>query len=308
MLRWLILAITFGVWVLCMFAVYVHCKPPPRQEITPGLEAGLDPLFKEEELNQAWHVFVDLRGVKQDVRSAVAARWDGEAEAQLTEIGWLWSTLKKREWDESRLELSTDASFTIPPDAGLPLLQMMGQLHYKSRSAISLDKGLEGFEATFKLGQDLEVITHGVREGADLMVTQQVFRGRDKLMDEKTVIPVGQRGAPLVELFPFQRNKLLKDGYSWDIVMLDTNLADLVGKTPPKLAPLRVRCAGRQGIVHEGQLVSALKVSSQDGKARAWYSPDGVVLKQAYVISEGLELMVVRANSKTERRPPPWRR
>jgi hypothetical protein len=307
MFRWLILAITFGVWVLCMFAVYVHCKPPPLQESIPGMEAGLEPLFSEEP-SHAWLVFVDLRGLKDDAKNSPIARWSGENEAQLFEVGKLASTLKKKEGDESRLEQRTAADFAIPPDAGLPLLALMGQLHYESRSDISRETGLEVFNATFNLGQDLRVETHGVRDGVDLEVTQQLFRNHDKLMDERTVIPVGKRGMPLVELFPFQRNEQVKEGYSWDIVMLDAGLADLVGKTRPKLAPIRVKCTGRQDIFHDGQRKPALNVSSEDGKARAWYSPDGIVLKQAYTISAGLELMLVRADPKTVRNPRPWGR
>lgn len=307
MFRWLVLAITFGVWVLCMFAVYVHCKPPPLREALPGLEAGLEPLFNEKPY-RAWYIFADLRGLKQDAKNAPLERWSGEDEAQLSEIGFLESTVKKAEGDESRLMMTTEAAFSIPPDAGLPLLQMIGQLHFKSRSDISRDKGLEVFDSLFRLGQDLEVRTHGVREGADLQVTQQAFRNRDKLMDERTAIPVGQRGTPLVELFPFQRNEEVKEGYSWDIVMLDADIAHLVGKPTPRLVPIKVKCAGRQEIIHEGKRLPALKVSSEDGKARAWYSPDGVVLKQAYAISEGLELMIVAADEKTVRRPPLWGR
>jgi len=308
MFRWLVLAITFGVWVLCMFAVYVHCKPPPVQEPTPGLEAGLEPLFSEEP-RRAWHIYVDLRGLKHGAKDPALARWSGEDESQLAEVGLLVSTVKKAEGDESRLEEITEADFAIPPDAGLPFLQMMGQLHFRSRADISRDNGLEVFSSTFSLGQDLEVKTLGVREGADLEVTQQIFRNRDKLMDERTVIPVGKRGTPLVELFPFRRNTDVEEGHSWDIVMLDANVADLVGKKSPKLVPIKVKCAGRQDILHEGKRTPALKVSSEDGKARAWYTPDGVVLKQAYVISEGLELMIVRDNNpKSVRRPPSWGR
>lgn len=307
MFRWLILITTFAAWVLCMVAVYAHCKPPPVQESTRGLEAGLEPLFNEEP-RRAWCVFIDLRRMKQDDKRATVPQWNGEDESQLKEIGWLDTEQKKAEPDETRLQQTTEASFTIPPDAGLPLLQLMGSLQYKSRSDISRDKGLEVFDATFSLGVGLEVITHGIREGPDLVVTQQVFQQGKKLMDERTSIPVGKRGTPLVELFPFQRNEEVKEGYSWDIVMLKASLDDLVSKAPPTLAPLSVKCTGRQEIEYEGHSQAAFTVSSADGKARAWYSADGIVLKQAYTIAEGLELMIVRANPKTFHKLRAWRK
>jgi len=308
MLRWLILAITFAVWVLCMLAVYAHCKPPPIQEPTRGLEAGLEPLFNEEP-RRVWDVRVDLRRLKQDANPEAAAPWTGENEAQLARVGWLETTLKKAEGGESRLDQSTEADFSIPAEAGLPLLQMLGHLHYKSRSDISRDNGLEVFDAVFTLGlAGLEVRTHGVRDGGDLQVTQQIFRQGDnhkeeKLMDERTTIPVGKRGTPLVELFPFQRHADVREGHSWDIVMLKASIDDLLSKAPPVLLPISVTCTGRQEIIYEGKPHTAYTVSSRDGKARAWYSPDGVVLKQAFALAAELELIIVRVDAKKFHKP-----
>lgn len=310
MLRWLILTATFVVWAACMIAVHRHCQPPPLQEVTPGLESGLDRLFEaDNEPRRVWRVFADLERLKQGSQQRGAQPWTGQDETELTEVGWLDSTLRKRERDESRLEQVTEAVFAIPGEVKLPLLQMMGTLHYQSRSDVSRDLGLEVFSASFTLGLGLEVRTHGVREGAELRITQQIFQKGKKLLDEQQSVPLGARGMPLLELFPFQQNRDIREGRSWDIAMLDTSVADLENKARPRVVGLRVKCTGRQKITSEDDPnTMAFTVTSEDGKARAWYSADGTVLKQAYTLGEVLEVMLVRADPLKFRRRPLGRR
>lgn len=309
MIRWLILIATFAVWALCMFAVWAHCKPPDVREATAGLEAGLDALFDDaNEPQRAWRIFLDLSSAKQANPREAVAPWDGVDEKRLLDVGWLETTLKKNKRDESRVEQVTEAVLAVPPEARLPILEMMGTLHYHSRADISMDQGLEVFDATFTLGLGIKAQSHGVREGGELKVTQQITQQGNKLLDERTSIPLGERGTPLLDLMPFQQNRQINAGVSWNIAMLDTNVTDLQNSAQPKIVGLKVTCTGRQEIVHEGHKTMAFTVVSSDGKARAWYSPDGMVLKQAYNILNALDLMVVRADLKTFKRRPVARR
>jgi hypothetical protein len=295
MSRWLILIATFAAWVLCMVAVYVHCRPAEVREPVRGLEAGLDVLFDERnEVRRVWRVYVDLQRLKKSARRETVAPWSGENETSLVEVGWLESTLKKRDRDETRLEYITEAALAIPHGADLPLFELMGELHYQSRADVSRDNGLEVLSATFSMGLGVEVQTHGVREGSELKVRRQVFRDGKKMLDDQSSIAVGAKGAPLLDLFPFQQNAGVNDGYTWDITMLDMSIADVETSSQPRLVGLKVTCTGRQRIMYDGAEVSSFTVSSADGKARAWYSADGVVLKQAYTIGDVLDVMIVR--------------
>jgi hypothetical protein len=156
------------------------------------------------------------------------------------------------------------------------------------------------------MGLGVEVKTHGVREESELKVTRQVYKDGKKMLDDQSSIVVGPKGTPLLDLFPFQQNAKVKDGYSWDIAMLDMSIADVQTNTQPRLVGLKVTCTGRQRITHDGDLKPSFVVSSADGKARAWYSADGVVLKQAYTIGGVLDVMVVR--TAPEKLPPEVRR
>lgn len=296
MLRWLMLIVTFIVWAACMLVVYTHCKPPELANDARTLQAGMDTLFDPDaEPRRVWRIFVDLERLKPDAPRDVAP-WNGHDERELREVGWLDTVCKKREGDESRLEQLSEAELAAPRDSGVPVLELLGTLHYQSRADVSMDKGLEVFSAIITMGLGLSANTHGVKENGVLKVTQQVFQNDKKLLDEMQAIPVGEKGTPLVDLFPFQQNRAIRNGLRWDIAILDASVTDVQDGARPRIVPLTVTCTGRQWITHEGERREAFVVSSADGKARAWYSADGIVLKQAYSIADRLEVMVVRAD------------
>ncbi|MCY3018148.1 MAG: hypothetical protein NTW87_03830, partial [Planctomycetota bacterium] len=246
---------------------------------------------------------------KSEIRNPKSGKpWTGVDESGLKDVGYLECTLKRREHDMTRLEQFTEAELSIPEDANLPLLQLMGVLSFKSRADLSLDYGLEVFTAELSMGMGLVASSHGVRDNEELMVTQQIRQGRKILFDQLERMPIGAKSAPLVELMPFQRSPNVREGYSWDIAMLDSSLVSVDSNAKPRLIALRVRCTGRREIMHEGEKAMSYEVSSEDGKARAWYSSDGTVLKQAYTIADVLDVMVVRADPKTYCRRPNARR
>ena len=57
---------------------------------------------------------------------------------------------------------------------------------------------------------------------------------------------------------------------------------------------MKVRCAGGTTIMMRGIPVKAFEVRSDDGSARAWYSPDGTVLKQVFKLAGLVEIVLVR--------------
>ncbi|HYG76915.1 MAG TPA: hypothetical protein VEK08_18060 [Planctomycetota bacterium] len=304
MLRWTILIGTFVVWLACMGLVYVHCKPVARKDALPSAQASLEALFEEDaELERAWRVFVDPRELqtigKTDGSAPVRPPWSGVDEKRLQEVGWFKTIYKKRAGDTSRLEQLTEAEITIPAEANMPVLQMLGTLKYRNRSDISLDTGLESFNSEFNMGLGFKVISLGVRDGEYLTVTQQIFQNQNKLHDQKQKIMVGTKGTPTLELMPFQPNPNIRKDVTWEIAMLDTNTIDIAGSSPPQLQMLKVKCVGKRAISYNNAPTMSYEVKTSDGKTRAWYSADGVVLKQAFRLADLIEIVVVRADAKT---------
>src|SRR5437868_2862058 len=110
MLRWSILLATLVIWLSCMALVYVHCKPQMQREGTPNSSASLEALFAEDaETERGSRVFVDLQKLQGSFASndkkpaSASVLWDGINERNLTEIGWLKTSIKKKAADATRL-------------------------------------------------------------------------------------------------------------------------------------------------------------------------------------------------------------
>jgi len=312
MLRWSILLGTFALWISCMLLVYAHCKPQMQKESAASDTTGLETLFAEDaEMERGCRIFVDMTkmragmGGTDDPRPAnINMLWNGLEESRLTEVGWTKTSMKKKTPDATRVEVSTDAALELPIDDSMPKLaaikMFLGTISYRSRADISLDQGLETFDVELQSARGgLQAKFHGVRDGDSLNIIQQVFQGETKLMDMKQKLPVGPKDAPGIEMFPFQNTSFdIRPGAEWTISMLDTTAIDLTGQTPPHIVSTKVKCTGKRRIFYDKEQVMAFEVKSEDNMARAWYSADGVVLKQTCRFLDAFEIMVVRIEAK----------
>jgi len=307
MVRWTILLGTFALWITCMSVVYVHCKPVVHKDALPGAQAGLEAMFEDDaEMERAWHVYIDPRDLehlgKADKGNAPRSGWFGIDETRLTPVGWFKTTYKKRTGD-SRLEQLTEAEITVPSQANIPMLQMLGTLTYRNRANISLDMGLENFSAEFNMGLGFKVLSLGVRDNEYLTVTQQIFQNETKLHDQKQKLLLGLKGMPTMELMPFQPNPGVRKGAVWDITVLDTSTFDITEGAPPGLTAVKAICIGQRNITFNKAETKSFEVKTLDGKARAFYSADGVVLKQSFKLADMLEIVLVRVDAKTHSIP-----
>lgn len=311
MLRWSILLGTLALWLSCMLLVYLHCRPQMQKENATGSQAGLEMLFDENaELERGCRIFVDLQKLKNSSAeekrpAALNALWNGLDESRLTEVGWIKTSIKKKTPDATRaeqisdfkLQLSAELLNVFMPNLQLPKDSLVKiPIAGRVRSDITLDQGLETFDVDISLGiADIKIKAHGVRDGEFMNVIKQVLQGATKLLDQKEKIAVGPRDAPGVEMFPFQPTTVdIRQGAEWTISTLDTTSIDLAGLTPPRIVNTRVRCTGKRRLFYDKDQVMAFEVRSEDNQARAWYSPDGVVLKQTCRFLDAFEVMVVR--------------
>jgi hypothetical protein len=294
-----------------MTLVYVHCKPQVERENPTSNQIALDTLFAEDaELERGSRIFVDLQKLrsssKDDKRPAsMNVLWSGLDESRLTEVGWIKTTIKKKTADATRAEktstfemqLSAELINIFMPNMGLPKDSPLKiPIYGRIREDISLDQGVETFDMEISLGlADFKLLAHGVRDGDTLNVIKQVMQGSNKLLDQKEKL----KDAPAVELFPFQPTTLdIRQGTEWTISTLDATSIDLTGSTPPRVVNTRVRCTGKRRIFYDKEQRIVFEVRTDDNQARAWYSADGVVLKQTCRFLDAFEVMVVRIEPK----------
>lgn len=301
MLRWIVLFGSLALWLGCMTAVYVECKPVRVEGSEEASRMALDRMFADNAADRRmWTIYADPQEL-----SAVQSMLFGGAVGTPPRPGGLTA---KREWNglnengllkAGRLETrvknkrtySLDEETTLKLD--LPGTQL--SVNYIGSAHLTLDNGLENCRMEMKLGLagfEIDAMSVGVRENDDLQMTTNVSQKGQTLYNGKRTEKIGGNTALNAELTPFQFNPDVRIGYEWTIVMLDFNLANAGDAQGAK--PLKVKCTGNTTIIMNGRPMRAFAVRSEDGHARAWYSPDGVVLKQACQIAGVLEVVLVR--------------
>jgi len=321
----MILSVTFAVWAATMVLVYAHFSPKPESDGTPGTAVALRNMFSERaELQQSWNIYVDAERLNDNPDSAMARlmhssgrgledeppasqkktrdgqkiAWDGRDESQFVRVGWVEMVLKKP--NDLRAEQSVSMEMNFPQELRMPLLQVLGSVTWESRADITLERGLERFKSKIMLGIGLEITVLGVREEDVLALTMQVWdHGRQVINDPRT-LAVGKQAAPNVSMIPFQNNDEVKVGHSWEIPMLDP-MSGLDG--PPKVKVVKATCTGTTPIQYQGERQMAFVVETEDGKAKAWYSGGGEVLKQVFSFAGALDVVLVRVDPERERSP-----
>jgi hypothetical protein len=297
MFRWTVLAITLIVWLSCMTLVYLHYKPRDTANMATGTRAGLESIFADDaDMRQVWKIYIDPRRFQKT--NGELPVWNGLDETTFREIGDLETLLKKRGNDDTRRERTTTMFATIPPELNVMGGQAFSTVKYESRSDISMDHGLELFNAKATLGAGFEMILYGVRDGAFLKFVTQVLLGGKKQFELKRQLEIPERETPVDEFMPFNRNREVQVGYSWEFQMLDTASVDTTNLDRPPIINVKAKCTSKRQIKYNGEFVPAFEVTTEDGKARAWYSGDGVVLKQSFRLADTIELIVVRVDPK----------
>ena len=300
MLRWIILVGSFALWLGCLTIVYFQCKPPKIEGAEAASRAALDRMFSENSVDRrSWNIYIEpgeleaARGmlfggdkpkIQPSVRSA-KKEWTGMNENALVKAGRLDTRIKNKR------AFSLDEETALKLD--LPGTEF--RISYTGTAHLTYDNGIEDCSMDLKLGAggfEIDALSKGVREGSDLIMTTNIKQKEQTLYSGKRTEKIGGNTALNAELVPFQFNPDVRPGHEWTIVMLDFNLA-LTGDSQGA-QPIRVKCIGTTTVMMYGVPTRAYAVRSDDGTARAWYSPDGVVLKQAYRLAGVLEVVLVR--------------
>lgn len=299
MLRWIILIGSFALWLGCLTIVYFQCKPPKIEGAEAESRATLDRMFSENSVDRrSWNIFIEpgeleaargmlFAGDKSRVQPAVRSikkEWNGMNEMALAKAGRLDTrVMNKRTF--SLIE-ETDLKLDLPGTAF--------SITYTGSAHLTYDNGLEDCSMDLKLSAgdfEIDALSKGVREGSDLIMSTNIKQKEQTLYSGKRTEKIGGNTALNAELVPFQYRDV-RPGNEWTIVMLDFNLA-LDGDSQGA-KPIRVKCIGTTTIMMRGVPTRAFAVRSDDGSARAWYSPDGTVLKQAFRLAGVLEVVLVR--------------
>jgi hypothetical protein len=320
MLRWLILIVTFVVWLACMRLVYVNFSPHESENSIPESEGSLDNYLDESaEGKTSWSIYVDLNELKKEKLipaeatggltpepdsskgDAASAMWDGHDEDRLVQVGNLEVNIKQTHL-RTRGEEEKRLSLRVPAQLKSKLLQSLGEVTYRSRTEITMDQGIEQFYLAIQArGLSLDMVAQGTRDGNVLNVTTDIMQDNHKMMNQTQRIPISAHAAPNVGIMPFQRYKNIRENVSWEIPMVDTSSLNLTHPTEPKYIGMKVTCIGRAKIVAHGSELTAFVVKSEDGKSRSWYSADGVVLKQAFRFLDAVPVIVVRDDERSVR-------
>jgi len=313
MLRWLILIVTFAVWLACMRLIYINFAPRESDQIIHESEGALNNFFDEDvEPHSFWLIYVDPEvlknnklipaGLIEQPKENPDAKpgqphegWNGYDEHDLLQVGEIEITIKQH---RTQAEEIKHMSLRFPAQIK-SVLQQLGEMTYDSRAGLSLDHGLESFTSTFRIkGIALEGTAIGSRDGNVLNVTRDIKKDDRQIMRQSDRITVTNRAAPNVGVMPFQRHKNIQEKAEWEIPMVDTSTIDMKGTAEPKYIGIKVTCTGRVKIFARDGELTAFAVHSADDKARAWYSADGVVLKQEFNFLDVLPVIVVRNDAR----------
>ncbi len=309
MLRWSILIVTLIAWLVCMRFVYVKFGPQVSHNIVTANTAALDNLFDDNgDVAMSWDVYVrpseindsnilPFSGMDTNLNGSAHPKkdppphveWNGVDETGLTHVGRLDTNMKRK---FTRVEQTANLNLVFPEELRIP--DPLRKIRMESRADFSLDQGLEYCNAKLSVGDMLDAYALGLRSGSEMFITKDVSFDGKQAYHATDRLPVGERSAPMVDVTPFQRNKDIQVKYSWDLVQLDLSSIDMSSAAEPKLTSMKVTCTGKTQIKHRGSLVTVFEVRSEDGTARAWYSADGVVLKQTYVFLGLFDVFIIR--------------
>lgn len=310
MLRWSILIVTLVVWLVCMNSVYMKFSPQVSRNTVTANTTSLENLFDENgEVSMSWDVFVRPAELNDsnlmpfsgmDPRVGAASKpkgvphvdWTGVDETGLAHVGRLEAHVRRK---FTRVEQTASVNLQIPEQ--IHVTDVLRHIRAETRADYSLDQGLEYCNAKISIGELFDAYALGLRSGSEMFITNDIsFEGK-QAYHSTDKLAIGDRAAPSVDVMLFQRNKDVQVGASWDIVQLDLSSVDMSSPSEAKMISTKVTCTGKKQINYRGSKVMVFEVQSEDGTARAWYSADGVVLKQTFKFLGLFDVFFVRTGA-----------
>ncbi|MCX7804485.1 MAG: hypothetical protein N3A38_04760 [Planctomycetota bacterium] len=178
---------------------------------------------------------------------------------------------------ESEMQIHDRAVGSLPRSVAM-LLPGASDISYLCVSRISRARGILDLDASFS-GLGREVRIHGVRKGDYLEVEYSVSGGGSGERTGRDVYPLDPRASAGAGFSPFRRMPRIEEGMEWRVILVDPSKAD-TGRPVETVA----KVTGRKAITVGGRRIEAWEVSCLDGKAKAWYSPDGNLLRESWLL------------------------
>src|SRR5579862_1919808 len=303
-MRWIVLLAAFTLWLGCMTLVYLRCRPAQIDDLDPTSRRSIDRAFAENAPDhRAWKIYVDpadldfaksaLAGDKPAAapRARRKREWNGVDESVLVLAGRIETKIKRK-----TISLDGDTTLTI----ALPEMALNGK--YVGHAHVNRENGLDSCGMTLDMsisGVELSAKMSGNREenSNELIMNGTITQGQNTITLPTRRENIGSTAALNAELVPFQFNVDAKPSHRWIIVTFDM---DALGESNGVKA-VEVYCVGRATILMNGaksETYEVAEVRKEDGPWRAWYSPNGEVLKQYFSLLGVLDVMFVREDSE----------
>lgn len=305
MTRWLTLLLTFALWLGVMAWVYVAYGPKVASAPTVASQEALASIFDENASHQVrWRIFMDptklvgpdqgpLKGLNPRFSGGLenqkeVARWYGADDGEI-ELGTMEVTVRTRGSDQTRVERITKLSVDVPPYL-MPLpFKDLGQATFETKEQITRDMGLEDFSARLKMGTEVDATFKGFREDSNLRVN--IFFVDNQIGSHLLPLPENGAAMPISNGSPFYYRPQIKVGEVWEIPMLDLTTSP----TQPALRSVRAECLHQIEMQYFGKpsYVYEVRAGAEEDDMRAFYSPDGRVLKAHFKFCDLLPVTLV---------------
>lgn len=305
MSRWLTLLLTFVLWLGVMAWVYVGYGPKVASAPTVASQEALASIFDENASNQVrWRIFMDptklvgpdqgpLKGLNPRMSGSLdyqkeVARWYGADDGEI-ELGVMEVTIRTRGSDLTRVERITKLRVDVPPYL-MPLpFKDLGQATFETTEQITRDMGLEDFSARLKMGNEVDATFKGFREDNNLRMN--IFFVDNQIGSHLLPLPENGAAMPMSNGSPFYYRPKIAVGETWEIPMLDLTTTP----TQPVLRSVRAECLAQVEMEYFGKpsYVYEVRAGAEEDDMRAFYSPDGRVLKAHFKFCDLLPVTLV---------------
>lgn len=308
MARWLILLVTFLAWAGSMLLVHREFSPKPLVAEALANQQALEALFSERApRKERWRIYLnpeqgatlkraaELPSLlapdwKSNHQALLAAAEDAGASPGEIPVGVLQINLKSI--GDTWIEQHTTMDMELPEGLAPVLAHFVGDRPLECRAKFNMDYGLMNFRLSLKSGVGVEIEAIGSREGDKIGVALSMFEGAKKIFDQIMALPVSGASMPVLTGSPFYFRPSIDAGARWNVALLDFSSDG----AEPLLEPWEAQVMGKRAVQYHGSVRHVFEVLAQSGRksATAFYSADGIVLKQKWKFLDTINITLIR--------------
>jgi len=306
--RWLILLITFAVWIATMVLIWDRYMPKELSPEELASRDARDAIFGDQvPPHRTWRMYADLSQLSKALVNEIPNVGDGgmlqrfrmEALRFGGERGEIPIGIRReyiKHYGDARVELLWTLQIQLPEQVqdviasmNSPLLNALSKTKFETVERITLDRGVEEISMTSEMpiqptqgprfGGDsaliLKITTHGIREGKNLVLTPSVDLANQA---QPLVFPTQRVPADMGNYSPFMERSKIHPGDSWQMPFMEI----LPGGGGVRQFMITVRVEEEEFTQFQGRQVQALKAVAEvnDELWEAWYLRSGHLIKQ----------------------------